>query len=95
MSALIKDIIPEVIGRLSDGNPEWQNNLARSWEATVDTKARRHTKIAGFRKGKLLINVDSPVWMFQMSFKKPEILRKLQKDFPDLSAISFRIGKVN
>jgi hypothetical protein len=94
MPDLIKNIIPEVIEKLSGGNPEWQSSLIRAWEAATDNKAKKHARIAGFRKGKLLVNVDSPVWMFQLSFKKPELLRKLQKDFPDLSAISFRIGNI-
>lgn len=94
MPDLIKDILPGVIGRLSSGNPEWQNSLSRAWEAIVDSKAKRHTAIAGLRKGRLLINADSPVWLFQLSLKKAELLRRLQKDFPELSAISFRIGKV-
>jgi len=95
MPDLIKNIIPKVIEKLSSGNPEWQNSLSRAWDVAVDSKGKKHTRITGFRKGKLLINVDSPVWMFQLSFKKPELLRKLQKEFPDLSAISFRIGNIN
>lgn len=95
MPDLIKNIIPNVIEKLSSGNPEWQSNLSHAWDVAIDSKAKKHTRITGFYKGKLLINVDSPVWMFQLSFKKSELLRKLQKDFPDLSAISFRIGNIN
>lgn len=94
MPDLIKNIIPGVIEKLSSGNPEWQNSLTRAWETAADSKAKKHTRIAGFRKGRLLVNVDSPVWIFQLSFKKTELLRKLQKEFPDLSAISFRIGNI-
>ena len=92
---LIKNIIPQVIEKISSGNPEWQNDLSRAWQGVVDYKALKHCRLAGFRKGRLLVNVDSPAWLFQLSFKKPELLRRLQKEFPDLAAISFKIGKVN
>jgi hypothetical protein len=95
MPDLIKNIIPEVIDKLAGGNPEWQNSLNRAWEAAVDNKTRKHAKLYRFHKGKLLINVDSPVWMFQLNFKKTALLRRLQAEFPELAAISFRIGKVN
>jgi hypothetical protein len=95
MPDLIKNIIPEVINKLSSGNPEWQNSLTRTWEAIADSQAKKHTAIAGLRKGRLLINVDSPVWVFQLTLKKGELLRRLQRDFPELSAISFRIGKIH
>ena len=58
MPDLIKNILPAVMGKLSSGNPEWQNSLTRAWEAVVENKAKRHTAIAGLRKGRLLINVD-------------------------------------
>jgi len=95
MPDLIKSIIPGVIERLSSGNPEWQNSLNQAWERVVGAKALSHARIAGFRKGKLLINVDSPAWLFQLNFKKLGLLRRLQKEFPKLSAISFRIGKIH
>ena len=92
---LIKDILPQVIEKLSSGNPEWQNELNRAWQAAMDSKALKHCRLAGFRKGRLLVNVDSPAWLFQLSLKKPGLLRRLQKGFPDLAAISFKIGKIN
>jgi hypothetical protein len=95
MPDAIKNIIPGVMGRLSAGNPEWQNSLTRSWQAAIDKKAQKHTAIAGFKNGKLLINVDSPVWLFQLNLRRPQMLKSLQRDFPELAAISFRIGKVD
>ena len=95
MPEAIKNIIPGVIGKLSTGNPEWQSGLLRSWQANIDNKTKKHTMVVGLKNGRLLINVDSPVWLFQLSLKKPQMLRGLQKDFPELATISFRIGKVN
>lgn len=89
----IKDILPQVIDSLNSGKPENAARINKLWSSVLEPKAVRHAKPAGFKKGILTINVDSPVWLFQLNFKRQQILENLQKEFKDLTAIKFRIGR--
>ncbi len=91
---LIKNILPQVIDNLSTGRPEIQNRINKLWQAALEPKAKKHACPAGFKKGILTINVDSPVWLFHLNFKRRQILSALQKEFNDLTSIKFRIGRV-
>lgn len=90
----IKDIVKQVIGNMSSGKPEVHNKLQRLWQNILDKKATEHTALMGLRKGELVIHVDSPAWLFQMNLQKRKILERLQTEYPELSAIRFKLGKV-
>ncbi len=90
----IKDIIPQVISAMAAGRPEVQNKIQKIWSAVFDAKTLRHTAIVGLQKGKLVVQVDSPAWLFQMNLKKREALARLKAEIPELSHIYFKIGKV-
>ena len=38
-----------------------------------------------FKKGTIIINVESPVWRNELSLQKQDLLNKLQKIEPDLN----------
>lgn len=90
----IKDILSKVISDISAGRPEIHNKIQRLWQNILDGKAIHHTKIVGLQKGKLVVCVDSPAWLFQMNLQKRKVLEKLKEGIPELSHIHFKIGKV-
>ena len=90
----IKDIVSQVIANISSGKPGVQSKIQRVWQNLCDKKTAQHTAIAGLQKGSLVINVDSPAWLFQMNLQKRKILEKLKEEIPELSHIHFKIGKV-
>lgn len=56
---------------------------------TLTSQERRHIKCSSLRAGVLTVNVDSSAWLYQLSLKKDEFLKKL-----GLKDIRFRIGEV-
>ncbi len=90
----IKDIISTVIANMSSGKPEVHDKIQRIWQNMFDEKTRRHASIIGLQKGKLVVNVDSPAWLFQMNLQRRKVLAKLKEEIPELSYIHFKIGKV-
>ena len=90
----IKDIIPQVIGQLSCRTSEVHAKIQKYWRDVVPNKSRGHTMIQGFSKGKLLIQVDSSAWLFQLNMQKKQILEKIQKEIPEILEIILKIGKV-
>jgi hypothetical protein len=90
----IKDIVYQVVKDISEQKPQNQNDLQEAWKQSVDKKTVQYTHIVGIKNGKLLIFTDSPVRLFDLSLKKTKILKQMQEKFPELTEISFRIGKV-
>ncbi len=79
---------------MSSGRPEMQNKIQRLWQNILEKKIIQHTKIIGLQKGKLVVHVDSPAWLFQMNLQRRKVLEKMKEGIPELSHIHFKIGKV-
>lgn len=90
----IKDIIPQVLSDLSQRNPVRPTQIQHIWQESIDEKTRKHVSIGGFEQGKLLVLVDSPTWLFQLSLQKNKILSKMRQQSPDIQSIQFKIGTV-
>ena len=72
-----------------------QQAIFDAWPRIVGNKEIGHTKLEGFKDETLLVNVDSSAWLYQMNLKKKKILEDLQKGFPKVKKIYFKLGKTN
>ncbi len=90
----IKDILKQVVQSISDQKPQQEQNIQALWQKAVDQKTVQHTRLVGIKKGKLLVFVDSPVRVFDLTLHKKAILYKMQEGLPEISEITFKIGKV-
>lgn len=90
----IKNIVHSVIQNISTKNATEHQRLQNLWESILTKKELLHTMIAGLKEETIIVSVDSPAWRYQMSLKKDKLLQSIQKDFPEIKKISFRIGKV-
>jgi predicted nucleic acid-binding Zn ribbon protein len=50
------------------------------WDRVVGDKVSRHTKAEWIDQGELLVLVDSHVWIQELVFLKPEIVKKLNAE---------------
>ncbi|MDA8077798.1 MAG: DUF721 domain-containing protein [Nitrospiraceae bacterium] len=66
--------------------------IKASWESLFDQPLSLHMSPSRFAEGELLINVDSPLWMQQLTFCSREILKKLA--LFGVREVRFRIGSV-
>lgn len=66
--------------------------MKREWADIFGKPLSLHMSPATFKKGELLINVDSPMWLQQISFYKEDIIRKLQSF--GVRAVRLRLGRV-
>ena len=90
----IKDILQQVVKNISEQKPQQQDDVQGAWQQSVDKKTLQHTRIVGVKNGKLLVLTDSPVRLFDLTLQKIKILKQLQEHVPELTEISFRMGKV-
>lgn len=90
----IKNIIPQVIEGLSGKRPDARQKLEQFWENVLEKKERAHARLIGWREKTISVQVDSPAWLYQMKTKKGKILARLQKEFPEIEDVSFKIGNM-
>lgn len=81
-------MIPKVIGE--------RRAIDRAWKETIDSTFRKHARPVHLRKGVLLINVDSPGWLYEISLNKERMLNKLTAKLGEatLKEIRLRIGEI-
>ena len=90
----IKSIVREVLESLKDKKLNKHDALQKAWQKAIGQKAEKHTRISSLRGGRLVIEVDESGWMYQLTLKKQEILKKLQKYLKEteIQELHFRIG---
>lgn len=73
-----------------------QDRVRRAWKAVVGKRAKAHTLPVSLKKGTLSINVDSSAWLYELTLKRREILKKLDSKIKGnkIRLIRFRIGEV-
>jgi predicted nucleic acid-binding Zn ribbon protein len=66
------------------------------WERTMGQGIARHARPISLRGSKLILVVDSPAWMQQLSLMKPEIRQKLNAGLgrESVREITLRLGEV-
>ncbi len=90
----IKDIIQNVIGKISSEGFKDQTKIYEIWQKIVGEAGIKHTCISGLKDKTLLVLVDSSAWLFQMSLQRKKILEQIQKEKLEIQKIVFKIGKV-
>lgn len=88
----IRDIIPQVIESLSLKKPVSKRNIPEAWKSVAGEQGI-HCAVQDFQKGMLRVHVDSSARMFELSTRKNELIKNLQKEIPDLIDIIFKVGK--
>ena len=90
----IKDVVKEVIQKISSKKAEEQIQLQDIRKKCVGEAGIRRTTISGFKDGILIVHVDSSAWLFQMNSKKKTFLKEIQKTHSDVKQVIFKIGKI-
>jgi predicted nucleic acid-binding Zn ribbon protein len=88
----IKLIVADVMASLTKGELE---PVRKHWQALLGEDAAKHAVPVSTKKGRLLVEVDSSVWLQHLTMRKLDILQKL-KDVPldkPVEDIRFRHGK--
>ena len=85
----ISQTLKGVIKGIAEKQSSPANEVFRLFKASLASRERRHVKCSVLKNGVLTVNVDSSVWLYQLSFKKEDLLKKI-----GIKDIRFRIGEV-
>lgn len=89
----IGSFFPLIINSLGIGEAVRAESLQREWQTIFSEPLSLHTWPATLENHTLTINVDSPVWLQQLSFFKNEMLGKLS--IFEVRDIRFRLGRIH
>jgi len=67
---------------------------AQYFNKVFSKKEQAHLRLAYFRKGILAITVDSATWLYHLSLRKQELLRKLVELSGEVKDVRFVIGEI-
>ena len=68
------------------------NSMQEEWHRLFNEPLSLHTYPVDIKGGELTINVDSPAWLGQLKFFKPDIIKKLHAY--DITSVKFKHGRV-
>ena len=85
-------LLAPVLKRLGIEDGVRLDRIKTSWESLFDQPLSLHMSPSRFAEGELLINVDSPLWMQQLTFCRQEIIKKLA--LYGVREVRFRIGGI-
>lgn len=91
----IKDITKGLIKEISKERRSREDETRRVWQEAVGEKFSRHTQVVSFRGKKLLVNVDSSSWLYELTMRKQKIKAKLKDRLKDdFKELRLRIGAI-
>lgn len=91
LDGLVKDIIT----KWRKEKKEKGIDLMAAWKKAAGAKASRRSRPIRMDRGRLLVNTDNSGWLYELTLKKKEILKRLNcaiKGRKKVREIRFRIG---
>jgi predicted nucleic acid-binding Zn ribbon protein len=88
-------LVPLVMKHLGLEQRLQQSQVFYSWSSIVGSDIARHAQPVSLRNGLLVVSVDHPVWLQELSrYHKPLILQKVQERVGKKAVrdVCFRIG---
>lgn len=83
----LKDLLSRL--RLKEPMTGWQ--AVELWAETVGDRVAAHTRAASFRDGTLVVEVDSPSWMNELTYLERRIKAQLNRRLGDDVVRSIRL----
>ena len=87
----IKNIVSEVMGRMSSGDGGHFKDIQAVW---VKISKDQGSRIADFKDGCVTISANSSLCLVRLNLNRESLLKELQKEFPSIVKISFKVGAI-
>lgn len=75
----LSDALPGVLKRLGLERTLAAQQAVLIWPELVGAKTAEHSRAVAVDSGVLIVMVDSPAWSTQLSYLKPQLLRRLEQ----------------
>jgi predicted nucleic acid-binding Zn ribbon protein len=93
----IGNAIAELLARRGYGQVESREQAWQAWQAAVGDHLANMCRVGSIRRGVIDITVASSSVLQELTFRKQEILRKIQHGLPaaKIHDLRFRVGEVD
>src|SRR3989338_5591396 len=93
----LEGLLKSALAKIAKREPFREDLVKAVWGKAVGAKAARHSSPASFKRARLVVNVDGSSWLYELTLKKKEIIRKLGGKFggKSLKEIQFRVGEID
>ena len=73
-----------------------EEDVKAAWDAAVGEKAAAHSRPRTLRGSRLIISVDGSGWLYELTIRKKEILKKMEETLKGkkIKEITLRIGEL-
>jgi predicted nucleic acid-binding Zn ribbon protein len=90
------DLVKKVIKKIGGRGRLTEEEIAAAWAQAAGKRGAKHTRPVSFRKSTLTVNVDGSGWLYELTTKKRQILKKLGSGLAGkkVKDIRFRIGEI-
>jgi hypothetical protein len=85
-------LLAPILNRLGIAEGVRLQRIRQDWHSLFGETLSAHMSPARLAEGELLLNVDSPIWIQQLTFSKGEIVKKLRAY--GVSELRFKIGRI-
>ncbi len=96
-SGPLDGLVKKVIKRIGPGGRFTEEEIASVWARAAGRKAAKHTRPVSLRRSVLIVNVDGSGWLYELTTKKREIIKKLARRGiagKKIKEIRLRIGEI-
>ncbi|WP_347244301.1 DUF721 domain-containing protein [Thermogutta sp.] len=92
----ISEVVAEILARSGVGETQSARELQAAWQETVGPPLDELSRVVRLSRGKLEVVVSHSAAVQELTFRKHEILRRLQQRWPQkaIRDIRFRVGPV-
>ena len=92
----LKNVIKDIISRLEQREDGGGGEFITIWKKAVGKDASKHTRPVNLRLGKLVVNVSDSSRLYELTTRKRDIIKSINKQFnkKKVKEIRFKIGEV-
>lgn len=90
----IQNIIGKVFGEIEKKQGVHARDIEEVWVSLQEPGERGHSRIAEKTQDRIIVYVDSPARLYKLNTQKTKFLMLIQRAYPDIKNIYFKIGKV-
>jgi len=93
----VSDVLTRMLKTTALGHDFEHIEIYSNWRSAVGNEIARHTRIAGLKGNKLLVEVDSSPWLYELRcFRKKQLIEQLGKSLKKTKIldIEFKIAQL-
>jgi len=90
----IQNIIGKVVGEIEKKQGLTAQEIQVFWDSIQEKGDGAHSRVAEKTHDKITVCVDSPARLYKLNTQKTKFLMLIQRNYPDIKNIYFKIGKV-